>query len=882
MALADNINKYKNDRSKLKKSAPSQAISPLTERLVNDNTNPDSLKMVGTDNAVQGANNQIAKDQEAVQNGAMAQDPVAQQQAQNQQVRQAGGQTLQDFQSQAIENAQEAVDQQAQKWSQDMAGFGSLGNRVATAVRQELAQENLKNKAQADFEVEQEEKRQLAEAIFKPEELEAGVPVLDQLIQDLMNGKVDEASALLVKNQALFKETDIVQIQATIFEKLSIPPAMQQSLITSALAQGVIDPGKMSMDYLIQQGILTTVDGKIPELDLTIEQLDTIFGADKWKSMTVSDIEDELYDDFEQKSRREAVKRELANPNIDPAYRQELARELATMDASGITEAEASVGRTIEKVGQADKIMMGDKLVPIEDVLSDENLKALADDLIMDLQESPEDAEEILAEWMENNPGYEQMGQWAKENLEGLGNLADTIKDSSDVIKVKTEKSKKFVEDNEIFGTDAKEILTALGFETEGFGVLGNDETNPTYQAFKKYATNNPDQWELFKQNAGTLSQEDLEGLAPEDIKGLSPEDIKGLSSEDLEGLAPEDILVNKIMSLLGTKQGWKKFRYLKDIDNTLKTLGDKAKPAELANVLFPEGSKMRLLMSEPDDAQQYLDEMIKLEKERANDPSLPDISEELKQFRELMDSNNDDKIDDQAMLTNTMKELMGDGFNIANFTGEEASKLWDLVDQSEVETESILAEAFENWRKTVYTPAQEKYTAAKTTVDTTEAEKPWVVGEPNVKNFVSNHPSRGKWKSAFDPGSLGPGEAQTAGAQMFAFFIKDPKNMDVLAKMINKGTGRATTKSSFVTASHMTVSDELVDWWYRNIGVPNPRGNWKGQIRAILSQLSKAEGVSKKCSVVTWTTTQKKTKAYNSAKVATKENPQTLKNPYE
>ena len=118
MALRDNINKAYADQQKLRNAAPSQGISPLTERRANNNRNADSLKMAGTQQAQQGAMNQLAKDPQAVQTGALAQQQeleAQQRYLQSQQSQpQAGTQSIEDFQSEAIEKAQENVNAQAQ------------------------------------------------------------------------------------------------------------------------------------------------------------------------------------------------------------------------------------------------------------------------------------------------------------------------------------------------------------------------------------------------------------------------------------------------------------------------------------------------------------------------------------------------------------------------------------------------------------------------------------------------------------------------------------------------------------------------------------------------------------------------------------------------
>ena len=144
-SLRDNINKAYADQQKLRNTAPSQGISPLTERRANNNRNADSLKMAGTQQAQQGAMTQLAKDPQAVQTGALAQQQelAAQQRyLQDQQFQpqaDTGVKSIDEFQSEAIEKAQENVSAEAQKLNQKFAVYGSLGSRIGNAVMEEMA-----------------------------------------------------------------------------------------------------------------------------------------------------------------------------------------------------------------------------------------------------------------------------------------------------------------------------------------------------------------------------------------------------------------------------------------------------------------------------------------------------------------------------------------------------------------------------------------------------------------------------------------------------------------------------------------------------------------------------------------------------------------------
>ena len=194
MALKNGINKFNEDQNKLKQRAGSQAISPYTERVLNGNNNPDSTKMSGTAAAQQGVANQQAKDQAAVQNGALAQQ-------QNQQTQQRGLQaeakSVEDFRSEGVEKAQEAAAEQSEKWAADMAQFGSLGSRVSAAVNEEMA---AGGEVAAQFEVNQEVMDEATKTLSTPGNEVAARGVMDNIIGSLQTGDSTGAIKALTDN----------------------------------------------------------------------------------------------------------------------------------------------------------------------------------------------------------------------------------------------------------------------------------------------------------------------------------------------------------------------------------------------------------------------------------------------------------------------------------------------------------------------------------------------------------------------------------------------------------------------------------------------------------------------------------------------------------
>lgn len=669
MGLRDGINKAYEDQQKLQNQAGSQAISPLTERVANNNTNPDSLKMSGTQAATQGAVNQMAKDQTAVQNGALAQQ---QQGAQQQRDLQAGGQSVADFQSEAVEQAQKQVDQNAQEWAKNMAGFGSLGQRVSTAVQEEMA---AGGQVAQEFAVNQETINQAVKGLSTPGKEQEATTAINGILDSLQAGDSATAIQTLINNATNFNvDTSNSSAALTqIFEALQIDPSSQQQMVTSALADGIVDPDNLTMDFMLNQGVLTTDNDSIPELGMTVAEIEQLVGPD-WRDMTAGQIAAELELSFDDKAERDDIMRELSNPNLDPTRKAELMRELQMLDASGTSSAEEMAARGVERTKASDQVLMGDKLQSIDEVLGDENLKAKADDLMMQIQADPENAAAILEKWKKDNPGYEGMGDWIKTNQEQLEAKGETFKNASEMLEAKNKEAADFVNNNELFGADdgAKAILEELGFNVEGFGALGNNpEANPTYQAMLAYQNGTPEQkaqFDLFKQNLVQMDKEDLEGLA-----GI------------------EDI--NTLIETLGTEAGMEEFNYLRELNNKM-AITDTSDYANVLSNVFPEGHPLRDIAGNPEIGQEWLDDLKKMKE-------LGIGGAEYDALAAIFDADKKPGMDSPEDIAKRIQDMVGDGFNLGNFGGPEAKALMDLINNTDKDFGTFIKEtATEQYKK--------------------------------------------------------------------------------------------------------------------------------------------------------------------------------------
>jgi hypothetical protein len=801
MALRDNINRAYADQQKLRNAAPSQGISPLAERTANNNRNADSLKMAGTQQAQQGAMTQLAKDPQAVQTGALAQQQqqAAQQRGLQEQQFQpqadTGVKSIEEFQSDAIEKAQEAVDQEAQKWSQTFAAFGSLGQRVSQAVREEMA---AGGQVVAQFQLDEANLDKATQALAVGGNTEEVKGLIQDFTNEIQSGNSDAAIKILTDNFEKFNVDtagDTGAALTQIFSTLGIDSSVQQEMITSALVDGIVDPDSLTIDFMMGQGILTTdADGEIPELGLSVEQIEDIVGPD-WKNMTTAQIADELEVELEEESDRDDIIRELSNPNIDSARKAELQRELQLLDASGTTSAEAAAQRAVERVEQADQIAIGGKLQSVEEVLDDENIKTKSNDLLLKIQEDPENAAKVLEQWKQDNPGYEDMGDWVLENQQKLAGLEEQISDVSEIIEKRNEEAKDFVTKNELFGSDpaVENILKELGFNTEGFGILGNDpETNATYQSLVDAAKNRPNEFALFKSN--------LINMDPEDMKGLAGADIKTL------------------LDVLGTDKGMEDFNFYRELNNKLDTTDEKDMGSVLTNV-FPDNHPLKNIATSPETAQAWLNDLKEL---KSLGVSMP----ELEALENIFDVDpKDGKIDNPADIAKLIKSKVGEGFNLGNYGTDNTTlnSLKKLIEDTDVDfTKNIkrkITQKHKDWDDTVGEAGRQ----GEIDNQDIDLNEPWI----NDPNKIGEHPKIA-WLANPKRSGLGGkrsnnSERRNQSRNILKALYKDP---DIFKNYLNE-----SPRPSFT------------NWFHKNIGVGNGRGNWDRQAGAFKSQMQAIGG---------------------------------------
>ena len=553
--------------------------------------------MAGTQQAQQGAMNQLAKDPQAVQTGALAQQQeleAQQRYLQSQQFQpQAGAQSIEDFQSEAIEKAQENVNAQAQQFNQALASFGSLGSRVGNAVIEEMAQGGeVADKFSRDAALLDETVQSVAADNADLEDVKDAITfVLDKI----ESGDVSEAVDHLKDKAGLFKiEGEDTSAQLTqILEALKIDPKSQQDMISSAIVDGIINPDEMTLGYLLDKDFLDE-----SELGMSITELNDEFGPN-WRDMTVSQITEAIEKLYDKQTKDKArILKQLQDPSTDASIKRELRRELQLLDASGVTSAYEAAGRSVKRAQQIDKIAIGGELKNIDEVLDDENIKNKTDELLRQLQDNPDKVQSILAEWKEDNPGYEDMGDWILEQQQEVIVKGETVTDSSDLLKKRDEEATKTVEENQLFeGQDVEglteahiAVLEEVGLVTEGFGKFGNEEfmkNDPTYKALVLAQADNAEKFLRFM-NVLTIGIGDfkfekkhLEGLGGiETRQEQTEEEIENLQTE-LEALSEDDPKRIELEEQLAAAEQ----RLLNNFEVIYDTLSDPIKAEKFAHI---------------------------------------------------------------------------------------------------------------------------------------------------------------------------------------------------------------------------------------------------------------------------------------------------------
>jgi hypothetical protein len=713
--LRSGLNKIEKDEQKLKNRPVSQAVSPLTERVVNNNTNQKSLDMAGTQQSRQGVINQLAKDQEAVQQGALAQQ---QQTAEQQRAIQAQTvqqpmqpvegqppQSIQDFRSEGLELAQQEAKESIDKWQEDMQSVAGFADRVPQLVQEQLKAEAVEV---GDFEIEQNAINEIAKEYAistNADDIEdaksalngflnimQGVSPVDadgNAIYSDVNAMPSAMSYLISKAEDLNVDLDQIETFLTnTFKTLNISAEQQRTMVTTALADGVVDPENLTIGF-IQDNI-----GDIQNADEVFKEQ---FGVDKatllkvlgedYTDMTVGEISDKIEEIYEENTLEiSKLHKELKDPTISSGRKEEILREIQRRDASGITSLQAEAGRVKDRTAIADKLVIGGELKSIQDVLNDDNLKSLSDNLLTEIEAAgndPTKINEAVDKFVKEYPEYADLAGWVKDSYEDVTKKGEDVTSAIDLFKATAKESQEFIQNNEVFGDageGAKVILEALGFDIgdedgAGLGILNNasnTEANAAYEAIKAYAETEGNE-EKFQNVI-----ESLQFLSPEDLEGIAQ-----LAGKDENEDGIDDMVA--ALDMISSEDGMSDFRYLTGLNNAIASIegAENLKYTTVMEAILPEGHPL-IAMSEG-EVNGYIEDLKALVAKGIPDGKGGHLgATELSEIQEIFDTELPTGIDPPDVILANMKRKLasgGKGFNISNIDfGDDENKGQDLL----------------------------------------------------------------------------------------------------------------------------------------------------------------------------------------------------------
>lgn len=749
--LRSGINKIKKDEQKLKNRPVSQAVSPLTERVVNNNTNQKSLDMAGTQQSRQGVINQLAKDQEAVQQGALAQQ---QQTAEQQRAMQAQTvqqpmqpveegqppQSIQDFRSEGLELAQQEAKEKIDQWQADMQSVAGFADRVPALVQEQLSAEAAEV---GDFKINQDAINQIASQYAtstNADDIEdaksalngflnimQGVSPVDadgNAIYSDVNAMPSAMSYLISKAEDLNVDLDQIETFLTnTFKTLNISEEQQRTMVTTALADGVVDPENLTIGFIKKNlGKEVKLEDQFGVDEATLLK---VLGTD-YENMTVSEISDKIEEIYEENTLEiSKLHKELKDPTISSGRKEEILREIQRRDASGITSMQAEAGRIKDRTAIADKLIIGGELKSIQDVLNDDNLKSLSDNLLTEIEAAgndPTKINEAVDKFVKEYPEYADLASWVKDSYAEVTKRGEQVTSAIDLFKATAKESQEFIQNNEVFGDageGAKVILEALGFDIgdedgAGLGILNNasnKEANAAYDVIKEWSEGNPDKFKNLIGKLQFLDAEDLEGIAglirEEQVEEEVDLDGDGIPDVDEDG-QPVTVLKKQpnnedliaALDMISSVDGMDDFRYLTGLNNAIATAEaeDNLEYTTVMSAIFPDDHP--IVSMGINEINGYIEDLEALVDSKAKVVSINLAGEptylgekELAEIQAIFDTDpKDGKIDRPDVILDNIKAMLpeGTGFNISNIDfGDDTNKgqeLLNMLDDLDVE----------------------------------------------------------------------------------------------------------------------------------------------------------------------------------------------------
>ena len=517
---------------------------------------PDQAKMMGTKQQKEAALQKAATQQEKLK--AAPQEELL--------ATELGEQT---FENKKADIATE----KAREFSQKMSGFGSLGERVEAIVLDQFDTAN-KKIAVGAFELDD---AQLDEWAKTPEDKETVRKAFEDFDKYIREGDNEKAYEALASASSSFSNPSASAI--TMFEDVyKMSGDDLTDAVADSIANGIIDPGEVSIGKMIDTGILNKQeDGIYEELGgMTEEDLHSMLGPD-WRTLTPDQIGDQIEAKVAGRMGREDRYIQILNdPSASDIAKEQARLELEKMGAYGGIQNEQEAREIAQQATQSGKIMFGGMVRDITDLLSDESIKADVLKYIDDpdyTMTDPATGKEV--KW-KDLPGNKDFAAWIDEELAAIKEVKGNLKTALNQFNEIQKKNESFISTggglSEITGVPvSEELMNVLGF-TKGLHA----------------SEFSPEQNKLFKalmDKGNTSAIQSLNTLVRSGDQSIIDE-LKTLSQEDPDTFI--EILTNKDLSQQFTKLATLEDDWARvdksNVNKMLETLLG-VKPGELGNI---------------------------------------------------------------------------------------------------------------------------------------------------------------------------------------------------------------------------------------------------------------------------------------------------------
>ena len=236
-----------------------------------------------------------------------------------------------------------------------------------------------------------------------------------------------------------------------------------ETLVAHTIAEGIVDPGELTMDWIIDKGFIADwpTDKKTPISalgDMTIEDLEEVLGTE-YLTMTPNDISNIVSNTvLTEIHQTENLLNQIDNPNVSPMLKEHLRERVSRIEASGFAAVEQDASQIGEKVAAAGSVLFGGKVQKIETLLDDTNIVAMITEYLS-----------------EEDPDKRKKSEFFKDNLY-FATFVDTTMaaamDMSEDIEQGVQEFSELQEENKTWIADTTHDITTYAVDISNNEIL--------------------------------------------------------------------------------------------------------------------------------------------------------------------------------------------------------------------------------------------------------------------------------------------------------------------------------------------------------------------------------------------------------------------------